>query len=173
VGSLISLVLIFAFLPIFRTFREHPLRFYGVLGTFLVLTVAYVIYLEVYPFGTAVDAANLESAYSNAYKLLGSLVGLCVMYALDAHVFHYETKAPILAQILKLILGAAVVIVIKSALKSPLLALTGGHACAGAIRYFLMFAVGGLCPAAFPYLSRFANLIAAKCKKADKEQTKE
>lgn len=173
VGSLISLVLLFAFLPIFKTLKEHPLRFYAVLGTFLLLTVAYVIYLEVYPFGADVDAANLESAYSNGYKLLGSLVGLIVMYALDTHVFRYETKAPLLAQVFKLLIGAAVVIVIKSLLKTPLLALTGGHASAGAIRYFLMFAVGGCCPALFPHLTRFASFLTAKCKKKDEGETQE
>lgn len=162
VGAGISVLFIFAFFPLFRSLKEHPKRFYPLLGGFLLLSVAYVLYLELATFPADVDAANLASAYNNAYKLIGSLLGLSVMYLLDEQLWHYETRAPLLAQVLKLLLGAAVVMGVKVLLKSPLLALTGGHASAGAIRYFLMFAVGGACPGLFPYITRFALFVREK-----------
>jgi membrane-associated PAP2 superfamily phosphatase len=159
--------LVFAFLPIFRTIKEHPERFYILLGIFFLLSLTYILYLEMgsFPMQTADELANLTSAKGNAYKLIGSLVGLGVMYLLDHKLWHYETRAPWLAQILKLLLGAAVVMGVKVLLKNPLLALTGGHASAGAIRYFLMFAVGGACPGLFPYITRFSLFLTKKCKK--------
>ena len=167
VGSGISLVFLFAFLPVFRTLKEHPRRFYILLGSFFLLSLAYVFYLELgsFPSETADELANLHSAMENAYKLIGSLLGLTVMYLLDHKLWKYETRAPWLAQILKLILGAVVVMGVKILLKSPLLALTGGHASAGAIRYFLMFAVGGACPGLFPYITRVSLFIMQKCKR--------
>ena len=142
-------------------------RIYILLGSFFLLSLAYVFYLELgsFPSETADELANLHSAMENAYKLIGSLLGLTVMYLLDHKLWKYETRAPWLAQILKLILGAVVVMGVKILLKSPLLALTGGHASAGAIRYFLMFAVGGACPGLFPYITRFSLFIMQKCKR--------
>ena len=166
VGFGISAVLIFAFLPLFRTLKDHPTRFYPLLGVFFMLSVAYVLYLELATFPADVDAENLASAYENAYKLIGSLLGLFVMYLLDERLWHYETRAPLLAQGIKLLLGAAVVLAVKVLLKSPLLALTGGHASAGAIRYFLIFAIGGVCPVLFPYITRFSLFLKKKLGKA-------
>ena len=169
VGSAISLVLILAFLPLFRSLKKHPNRFYPLLGVFFLLSLTYVLYLELATFPADVDAENLFSAYKNAYKLIGSLLGLLVMYLLDQRLWKYETRAPLLAQVLKLALGAVVVMAVKVLLKNPLLTLTGGHASAGAIRYFLMFAIGGLCPGLFPHITHFSHFITARFKK---EQTK-
>lgn len=164
VGFAISAVLIFAFFPVFRTLKEHPERFYILLGAFFLLSLAYVLYLELaaFPMNTADELANLASAKGNAYKLIGSLLGLCVMYLLDHRLWRYETRAPLLAQVFKLLLGAVVVMGVKVLLKNPLLALTGGHASAGAIRYFLMFAVGGACPGLFPAITRFSLFVTNK-----------
>ena len=99
----------------------------------------------------------------NAYTLLGSLLGFILIYLLDVCVYRYETKAPLLAQILKLAVGAGLVILIKSFLKAPLLSLFGGHHIADAVRYFLMFAVaGGICPMLFPYFTKFALWVKRK-----------
>ena len=167
VGFAISAVLIFAFLPIFGTLKEHPERFYILLAVFFLLSLSYILYLELgaFPTGTADEIANLDSAKENAYKLIGSLLGLCIMYLLDHKLWRYETRAPLLAQALKLLLGAVVVMGVKVLLKNPLLSLTGGHASAGTIRYFLMFAVGGACPGLFPAITRLSLLITKKFQK--------
>ena len=156
VSLLIALALIFALHPLFKTLDEHPYRLVYVLGGLLLLSVAFILYVELGDF-TGVDAHNYDSAVKNAYTLLGSLCGFILIYLLDLHVYQYETKAPLLSQILKLAVGAGLVILIKSLLKTPLLSLFGGHHIADAVRYFLMFAVaGGICPMLFPYFTRFA-----------------
>ena len=50
----------------------------------------------------------------------------------------FETKAPWWAQILKCLLGLAVVMGLRVALKAPLNALFGGRQAANAVRYMLM-----------------------------------
>ena len=169
VSILIALVLIFALHPLFKTLDNHPYRLVYVLSGLLLLSVGFVLYVELGSF-EGVDTHNYESAVKNAYTLLGSLFGFILIYLLDIRVYRYETKAPLLAQILKLTVGAGLVILIKSLLKAPLLTLFGGHHIADAVRYFLMFAVaGGLCPIFFPYFTRFATCLKEKtAKKRDK-----
>jgi hypothetical protein len=94
------------------------------------------------------------------------MLGFILMYYLDTRFWKYETRSPFLSQIFKILLGAVVVVGIKSLLKSPLLALTGGHEIASAIRYFLLFAVAGVCPVLFPYFDRIATNL-SKSKKQE------
>lgn len=158
-------VLVFALYPLFKTLDEHPRRLFYVLFSLLALSLAFVLYIELGNF-EGVDAHNYDSAVKNAYTLLGSVAGFIVIYFLDVRVYHYETKAPLLAQVLKLAVGAVLVVLSKSFLKEPLLALFGGHATAHAVRYFLMFTVaGGICPAFFPYFTKFANYLKDKTRK--------
>lgn len=163
VSFAIAALIVLALYPVFRDLAAHPNRFYIPLGILFALAVAFVIFMETFAFPADVDPHNLENAMGNAYKLLGSVLGFGLMYFLDTRVWKYETRAPLVAQICKLLLGVLVVVVIKSLLKAPLLALTGGHASASAIRYFLLFAVAGVCPALFPAFTRFANWLSCKC----------
>lgn len=165
VSILFALALIFALHPFFKTLDEHPYRLVYLLLCLLALSVAFIFYVELGNFD-GVDAHNYESAVKNAYTLLGSLCGFILIYLLDVRVYKYETKAPLLAQVLKLAVGAGLVILIKSLLKAPLLSLFGGHHIADAVRYFLMFAIaGGVCPLFFPYFTKFANFLKKKVKK--------
>ena len=166
VSILFALALIFALHPLFKTLDEHPYRLFFLLGGLLLLSVLFVIYVECASFPADVDTHNLDSAVKNAYTLLGSLLGFCFIYFLDIRFYHYETKAPLLAQALKLILGAVLVVAIKSLLKTPLNAIFGGHHVADAVRYFLLFAIaGGIWPITFPHFTRFANFISKKLSK--------
>ena len=157
--------IVFALYPFFRKLAEKPNLFYIPAGTVLALSVLFLIFMEVHTFPEDIDPHNLASAISNAYKLLGSMLGFILMYYLDTRFWKYETKSPLLSQALKILLGVVVVVLIKSLLKAPLLALTGGHESASAIRYFLLFAVAGVCPVLFPYFDRLAE----KLKKGKKK----
>ena len=169
VSLFIALALIFALHPLFKTLDEHPYRLFYVLGALLLLSIGFVLYVELGNF-EGVDAHNYASAVKNAYTLLGSLCGFLLIYFLDVRFFHYETKAPLLAQLLKLLVGVGAVLLVKSLLKAPISALCGGHAVSNAVRYFLMFAVaGGVCPILFPYFTKFANYWKEKMGKKSKE----
>lgn len=156
VSFVIGTAIVFALYPFFRRLAEKPNLFYIPTGIILALSVAFLIFMEMNTFPANIDAHNFESAVSNAYKITGSMLGFILMYYLDARFWRYETRSPILSQVFKVLLGVAVVVVIKSLLKTPLLALTGGHEIASAIRYFLLFAVAGVCPILFPCFNRLA-----------------
>jgi len=50
----------------------------------------------------------------------------------------FSTKAPFWAQVLKVVLGLAIVLGLKAGLKPPLVALFNGHHAATAVRYFVL-----------------------------------
>ena len=95
--SLVSgLALTLALWPLFRDIESHPGRMYAAIGAMLALTLAYLLYVELYPFPADTDAENLASALENGYKLLGAGAAMLLSYALDRKYIHFETKDPLL-----------------------------------------------------------------------------
>ena len=133
-----GLVLMLALYPVFRDIEAHPKRMYGIIAGMIVLTVAYLCYVELWRFPADIDAANLASGKENGYKLLGAASALLLSYWLDQRYIRFETKAPLAGQALKLVLGLAIVVGIRVALKAPLYALLGEGGVADAARYFLV-----------------------------------
>ncbi len=165
ISAVIALALSLLLYPLFRRLKEKPHLMYLPLGVLFAVGVVFLLYVELYPFPANVDIHNLTSARDNAYKLLGSVLGFALLYFLDSRFFRYETRAPLLAQLIKVAVGAVVVLGIKSLLKQPLLSLCGGHSVANAIRYFLLFGIAGVCPILFPYFTRFALFVRERTKK--------
>lgn len=92
---------------------------------------------------------------STAWTILGTTVGVFAAWLIDERYIRYEVKAVWWAQLLKCSLGFVVIVGLRMLLKAPLLALTGGHPCAGAIRYFIMVLFGGaVWPLTFKWFSR-------------------
>ena len=68
---------------------------------------------------------------------------------------NFTTKAVWWAQILKVVLGFALVLTVKEGLRSPLEALCGDPYSARLVRYFLIVLVAGLIwPMSFRFFSR-------------------
>lgn len=138
VAFALGLILMLALYPLFRDIESHPGRMYGVIIGMIALTVAYLCYVELWPFPADVDAANLASGTENGYKLLGASSALLLSYWLDRRYIRFETRAPLWGQVLKLVLGLAIVVGIRVVLKAPLYALLGEGGAADAARYFLV-----------------------------------
>lgn len=163
VGALISLVLIFGLRPLMlgKGKRFIPAVFSGM----LVLSVAYTLYVQLYPFPADIDQQNYESALKNAYTLLGCCAGILVVYFADEKKLQFRTEAVWWAQIIKVILGLVVVLTVKEGLRTPLEMLFGGHLIARAVRYFLIvIAAGILWPLSFGFFARLG-------KKEEKEKS--
>lgn len=154
----IGLVLVFALYPLFRDIDSHPKRLYLLFAGMAVLSAAYLLFAELWPFPADVDAANLASGRKNAYTLLGAVLGMTFAYWLDRRYVHFDVRAVWWAQVLKTVLGLAITIGLRAALKAPLLALCGGHNVANLIRYALMVIfAAGIWPMTFGWFGRLGR----------------
>ena len=150
VGGAISLFFIIVLRPV--VYREDGKHMPTLLAVMLVLSAAFVAYMELFPFPADVDAANLASALKNSYTLLGALAGMLVVYKADKKL-NFTTEAPFSAQVLKVLLGLVLVLAVKEGLKFPLDLILKGHMAGRAIRYCAVVITAGiLWPLAFPWL---------------------
>lgn len=152
VAAAMALVLIFVMQPLVLGNDGKYIPY--LLGIMTVLAVAFLCFVEFYPFPADVDAHNLESGLKNAYTLLGCLLGLILVYIVDEKWIHFPVKAVWWAQIVKVAIGLGLVLLVKNGLKDPLNALLG-ESVGRAARYFLIVVVAGVVwPLSFKYFAR-------------------
>lgn len=87
--------------------------------------------------------AILAHAVKNAGTLLGAIAGLLTVFLVDRKTLRFETHAPLLGQILKFVLGLALVAGIKAALK-PLFYAVLPSGLADCLRYYLVVLLAGV-----------------------------
>ena len=127
------------------------------LGIMTVLAVAFLCFVEFYPFPADIDTHNLESGLKNAYTLLGTLLGFLIVYTVDEKWLHFPVKAVWWAQIIKVLMGLGLVLAVKSGMKTPLNALFG-ESVGRAARYFLIVIVAGvLWPLTFKWFAKLGT----------------
>lgn len=154
----IALMLILILRPV--VMKDDGKRIPILLGVMTALAVAYLGYVELYPFPADIDAHNLESGIKNAYTLIGCLAGLLVVYAVDEKWLRFSTKAPWWAQILKVLLGLLAVLAVKEGMRTPLEALFAGHMAARAARYFLVVIMAGIVwPLSFRWFGKLGKKV--------------
>ena len=160
VGSAISLFFIIVLRPVI--YREEGRRMPMLLGLMLVLSTAFLLYMELNPFPADVDAANLLSARKNSYTLLGALGGMIAVYYADRKL-DFSTEGVWYVQVLKTALGLVLTLAVKEGLKLSLEALFGTHLALRAIRYFLVVLFAGiLWPMTFPWFQKLGRKDEAK-----------
>ena len=154
----VAAALVFAFHYVFRTEESvNKYMFWVTIGA-VIFSIGFILYVFLLPessFTTEADLANLASAKKNAATLAGCLFGLGLVYPLDRFVIKFDTKGRWYAQVIKFVLGVAVVLGIKSGLNEPLVALFGNEYVARSVRYFLIVAfAGGVWPLTFKYFEK-------------------
>lgn len=158
VSMAVAAALVFVLYPLVESTLWFPNRIYAILGGMLAASLAFVGFMEFFPFPAGIDAANLGEAVKNAYSMTGAVAGMLVVSALDNRLIQFPNRAPWWGQVMKLVIGLALVVLVRTLLKAPLLALCGGHEAAHAVRYFLMVLVAGaLWPLTFRFFERYAN----------------
>lgn len=155
VAAAMAAVLVFALKPVFLGTNRRLFPIF--LGIMVAIGVAFLCFVEFYPFPPNTDPDNLASGLQNAYTLLGSLLGLTAVYIVDEKWLHFPTKAVWWAQIIKVVIGLLLVLVVKSGLKAPMEAVFG--ALAGrAVRYFFIVVVAGIVwPLTFPWFAKLGH----------------
>ena len=122
------------------------------------MAVGLLLYTTCWHFPANVDQKNLASGVKNAYTLLGCMVGIAVVYPVEKRFVNFSTKARWWAQILKVVLGLAVVLLVKEGLRAPLDWLFAGRMAARMVRYFLVVLTAGiLWPMSFGWFSRMGR----------------
>ena len=143
VSLVLAAALVLGLYPLMRRAQEKP-RYMGyVLAAMLVVSGTFVVFVETCGFPADMDAENLASGIGNAWKMLGAVAGMTLAWLLDRRYIHFETQAVWWVQVIKVAVGMALLLAIKSGLKAPLLALLGHEGLAGGVRYFLLVLVAG------------------------------
>lgn len=158
VSLVLAAALVLGLYPLMRRAQEKP-RYMGyVLAAMLVVSGAFVVFVEAYGFSADTDAENLASGIGNAWKMLGAVAGMTLAWLLDRRYIHFETQAVCWVQVIKVAVGMALLLAIKSGLKAPLLALLGHEGLAGGVRYFLLVLVAGaVWPLVFRPMSKWGK----------------
>ena len=156
VSVAVALILIFAFHPIIKKSETNHKYMWWLIGAMVLISLGNLLYVTLYKFPADIDAANLQSAVKNAYKLFGAIIGIVVVYYFDSKHLDFKTSAPMLGQILKVVLGLVVIVAIKEGLK-PLFSVLGIESpiMVQSFRYFLLVvAAGVIWPLTFKYFSK-------------------
>lgn len=151
VSLFISALLIFAIYPLFDKVGENSARVRVCVIALTVLGVFFALWLLLRSWPADIDPHNLESARKNAFLLTGCGLGMTAGLFVDKKYLHFDVKAPLWAQVLKVVLGLALVLGLKSGLK-PLF--PSGHFFYG-LRYCCI-TVFATCiwPITFPWFAR-------------------
>lgn len=159
----VAALLVLVAYPLFTRAWSSPKRFLPLVFGMLAVGVALILYVELVPMpANAIVQFSLDCNES-AYKMVGAAFGLALVLWAERKYIRFSEKAVWWAQILKVALGLGLVIAVRMLLKTPLLAIFGGHNTAHAVRYFLMVVVGG---ALWPLTFRFFGGLGQKIKQA-------
>ena len=162
VSVVIATALVLIGYPLFKKAETSPKTMYAILFLMTAVVLAFLCFVCFYPFPAEVYESdvvhNLQSAQKNAFTLTGCAFGLILTYTIDFKYTHFETKAGLWAQLLKIVGGLAAVLVVKELLRNPLDTLFGGALIARSVRYFLMVVVGGvLWPMTFKWFRKLGK----------------
>ena len=158
VSLVLAAALVLGLYPLMRRAQEKPGYVGYVLAAMLVVSGGFVVFVEAYGFSADTDAENLASGIGNAWKMLGAVAGMTLAWLLDRRYIHFETQAVWWVQVIKVAVGMALLLAIKSGLKAPLLALLGHEGLAGGVRYFLLVLVAGaVWPLVFRPMSKWGK----------------
>ncbi len=165
VSLAVSAILLSFFYRLIKRYEKDDKKMFYVLLSFalffiLFLVYAILVYDETDP--------NSVSTLKNAYKLLGTVIGVVLSFIMDRKVTRFETKAKLPAQIVKIALGLGIVLLLKIYLKKLLILVFGDlFFTTETVRYLILVFVGcGLYPMTFKYLNRLFSKKLNKQKRA-------
>ena len=152
VSLALGAVLVFVFYPVFEKSEETPRYLYVTVGALTLCALAYVIYVETKQWPADIDVHNLEHGVKNGYLLFGCGAAMLLSYYVEKRYVNFDPRGPLKAQILKVMVGLAIVLALKAGLKPILNPLFGGHIAATALRYFLLVVFAAcVWPLSFPW----------------------
>lgn len=144
VSFVLGAVLVLVLYPLFDKMDENPTPLYSLYALFVLGAALFVAFVRTYHFPADLDMANYEEGLKNGYMMVFCSLGLLIVFHLDRTKLQWPTKAPLPAQIVKVIIGLALTLALKEVLKAPLLALFGGNLIAHGVRYGIVILFAGI-----------------------------
>ena len=155
VSVVIALLLVFTLHPLVMRAVDEPKQMRRIFAGLAAMTAAHLLFVLLYPFPADIDMHNYESGIKNGYTMLGCLLGLWVSYEVDTRYTRFSTEGTLPVQAVKLLVGFALLMGIRAALKAPLYALFAGNLFADCVRYFIMVVFAGcVWPLTFPKIRK-------------------
>ena len=155
VGAIMAVALVFLLKGL--VCEKEGRYFPWIMGIMTLLVAAFLFYVEFYPFPVDMDPENLASGVKNAYTFFGAVIGLVIVYIVDSKWLHFPVKAVWWAQIIKVVVGLALVLGVKSGTKNFLNAIFG-ETIGRSARYFLIVMVVGIVwPLTFRWFSKLGS----------------
>ena len=133
VSLAVGIVLIFAVRVGQRWLEAHPEKDTWVLVGCVILGLALSLYTYYKPYTEGTDRALLY----DAHKTAGALAGLGVAWFVERRWVKFAEKAPLWFQIVKVVVGIAGILAVRSLLKPVCIALVGEE-LGGGLRYFVL-----------------------------------
>ena len=121
------------------------------------LTLAYLLFIELFPFPAEVDAENLQHGIDSAYTLMGCVLAVPMMWLYDQK-HPFSVDAPPAGQLLKVALGLGLLLAVRAGLKALFAAVGFVTPIADTVRYFCIVFTGGvLWPLTFPFFRKIGR----------------
>jgi len=150
VSFLIGWLLVLALYPLLEEIGHRGEVLEHIWLILLVPAALFLLYALRVRAGASGDAVNFDHAVKTAWSVLGAIVSVFA----DRHYTRFETQAVWWAQILKVVLGLALTLAVRVALKAPLTAAFGANSVGDGIRYFAVVLMAGtLWPMTFGWFS--------------------
>ena len=157
VALLMAAVLVLVLYPLMHKVTENERLMRGLLCILVLIAAANLAFVSFYPFPADVDAENLAHGLKQAYTTLGALLGLLVAFEIERRFIRFETKAVWYVQVIKAVVGLALLMGIKEGMKIPLRAILGTHDLGNGIRYFCITLFAGcIWPLSFRVLNKLS-----------------
>lgn len=157
VSLVIGTALVFLLHPVYKK-ADDPKFLYGLLSGMLIVSVIYTAFVELHTWPADIDPDNLASGIKNGWTLTGCSAAMLIACIIDRKKINFETKAPFLAQVIKIAVGLGIALLLKSVLKAPLDALFNGAGIARALRYFIMVMFAAVVwPLCFPFITKITT----------------
>lgn len=158
VSFVIAIVLSAVLYPVFFKITEKKKGMRYLFGVMALISIGCIIFAEFFNFPADLDMTNYANSLKTIYKISGCVLGLWVSYELDEKYIHYCTNAKWWMQLVKLVVGFALVMGVKEGFK-PVLALVFGDAVfTNSIRYFVVTVFGAvICPLIFKLINKLTK----------------
>ena len=154
-GLVCGLVLVFGLYPIFEQYEENPRGLVIVFGATAVFALAAALVVEFRSWPEDIDSARLAETVKTLNMMFGCTAAVAISAPIERKKIRFDTKAPLWAQVLKVVLGLILVVGLRAALKPPLRLIFGGLGIADGIRYGLVVAFAILVwPLTFPWFAK-------------------